>query len=194
MIIPSGYAQINFQYASSQLPYGAEWTLGVDTSAFVGDIVAMTNAIDTAYGSSGIAAVHDNDIALRNIHVKKGPNNTGASYDKAVNYPGSAGSGGVSPATAYLVHKHTVAGGHAGSGRLYLPGVIKSAMDDDGIIHSGTVTSVSAAFNTLRSLLSTADLDPVLLHGAGSPISTPTQIQSMSCDNRAATQRRRMRR
>jgi hypothetical protein len=194
VVIPPAYAQVNLHYQSSQLPFGAEVTLGIDTSAFVGDIVAMTNAIDTAYAASGIAALHDNDIALKVIHVKEGPNITGAAYDKNVNYPGSAGSGGVSPATAYLVHKLTALGGHAGKGRLYLPGVIKSAMDDDGTIHSGTVTSVSAAFNTFRSSLSTANLPPVLLHGASSPISIPTPILSFACDGKAATQRRRMRR
>jgi len=72
--------------------------------------------------------------------------------------------------------------------------VIKSAMDDDGTIHSGTVTSVSAAFNTFRSSLSTANLPPVLLHDASSPISIPTPILSFACDGKAATQRRRMRR
>lgn len=194
MVIPPAYAQINLHYISTQLPYGAEVTLGLDTSAFVGDVVALTNAVDTAYASSGIPALHDNDIAMKLIHTKEGPNNTGAAYDKAVNYPGSAGSGGVSPATCYLVHKHTALGGHAGSGRLYMPGVIKSAMDDDGVIHSGTVTSVSAAWNTFKASLAAANLPPVLLHGASSPISIPTPIAAFACDGKAATQRRRMRR
>jgi hypothetical protein len=119
---------------------------------------------------------------------------TGPSALVSSNIQGTGGSNGISSNVSYLVRKVTALGGRAGRGRMYLPGPTEADVNEAGAILGARVTSLQAALNDFLTQMVADGDGPVLLHGVGSPISTPTPITSFSLDTRAATQRRRLRR
>jgi hypothetical protein len=59
----------------------------------------------------------------------------------------------------------------------------------------GTLTAnIQADMTTFLEALDTADCAMVVLHGAGSPITTPTSVNALVVQRLLATQRRRLRR
>lgn len=193
MIIPTNFAQINVIHTGSVVPTGAEWTLGVAHDGFVGDPNDVAQAFETILLDSTLYASVANDCDVTSVLVKFGPNDTGASGLEPANEPGTGGTGGAA-APAYLIHKNTALGGRAGRGRFFLPGIPETAIGPGGAIVGGALSAINAALASMHADLVGADLPPVLLHSAGSPISAPTTITSFSVDATAATQRRRQRR
>lgn len=192
MIIPSGYAQANWKFTGSALPFGAEITLGLNVSGAGSDPSAVASTCIIAWVDN-IQAVTPPSITLASCLVKYGPNNTGAAAEVASGAAG-AGSGTVqTPNTAYLIRKLTTAGGRAGRGRFFYPGVTEANVNDAGIIDSTPLGILQGVWDDFLADLTAADLFPVLLHSAGSPISGPNTITALQVDNRVATQRRRLR-
>jgi len=194
VIIPDGYAQLNIQFEGSDLPFGAETTLGFDLREYAGGVGTLLAGIVTSFNNQDFPTWYDNDIAITNLHMKLGPNDTGPAYDLPCNIGGDGGASGSTPQVSYLIRKRTADGGHAGSGRMYWPGVIASAVDNDGTVHSGTVTSIQDSFNQFHQDMTDVNATLVLLHGADSPIEDPSEIVIFTCDTKVATQRRRLRR
>lgn len=194
MDIPTGYAQVNYIFGGSAAPLGAQVTLGLDISAFSGDAEDVATAATAAWSASGIPTCQVASIELRSVLVKFGPNSTGPSFNRPTAVPGTIGNDGVAPNTAILVKKQTAFGGRAGRGRMYIPGAREDEIGVTGGILSGYLTDWQVAMDAFGVELSTALLTPVVLHGEGSPLSTPSEITSFSVDGMAATQRRRMRR
>lgn len=193
MIIPSGYAQLNAIFTGASVPTGAQYTLGLDIGAFAGGTQDIAQAFEASLVTAGLAAQIANNCNMTSVLVKEGPNATGPSFLEPANDPGTGGTAGA-VAPAYLVHKNTADGGRAGRGRMYIPGVPEAKVDAGGVLASGVATAVTTAMNTLLADLTAEDLIPVVLHGAGSPISTPSVITAFSCDTVVGTQRRRQRR
>jgi hypothetical protein len=193
MIIPAGFAQINAIHTGAGVPTGAQWTIGVDHTAFSGDPQAVAQAFETILLNSGLYANVHSDCDMTSVLVKFGPNDTGPSVLEPANEPGTGGTGGAA-APAFLIHKNTLLGGRAGRGRFFLPGVPETAVGPGGVLASGVVTAVNTALNAFWGDMATADLGLVLLHAEGSPITTPTIIESLTCDPVVGTQRRRQRR
>ena len=77
---------------------------------------------------------------------------------------------------------------------MYWPGVPLNEVDQSGVIAGATLTAWQAALTDFFEDLGTAGINPVLLHGEGSPITTPTPILAWNLDGKIATQRRRLRR
>lgn len=194
MIIPSGFAQINLKWGGNDLPTGAEMTFAVNHTSFPGTPSDVADAVDTAFTTANIPTVFDNDISLLSILVKYGPNNLGPSFEKFVSHPGSAGSGGSLPSAAALIHKYTGIGGHAGKGRMFMPGVIASNYDNKGLFGPGHAEAITAVWESFRTKLVADGMDVVLLHGVHSPVTAPSTVSSFACDAKMATQRRRLRR
>lgn len=193
MIIPVNFAQVNLIFTGASVPTGAEVTFGVDNQGSTLTATLIADTVDTAYSNSGIAAEIADDVDLTTILVKKGPNATGASASEPSGNPGTGGEQS-SPNTAWLVRKETASGGRAGHGRFFLPGVPDGSMFANGQITSGHVTAMQLALDTFLLELEAQDIPMVVLHGAGSPISTPTLVTGLLCQTTAATQRRRLRR
>lgn len=192
-VIPAGYAQINWSFTGSGLPHGADVTLGVDISSYAGNVgaAALQAAQDWA---SNIMPFLNSAVALTNTHVKFGPNTTGPAADNGTTQAGTGATAGMSPNVTFLVHKATLFGGHAGRGRMFVPGVAETSVDQAGQLDGGTVTALQGGFDGLLNDLGTALLIPVLLHSAGSPLTTPSTIVDFTVDPKVATQRRRLRR
>jgi hypothetical protein len=192
-VIPLNYAQINWQFTGTQNPFGSDVTLGVDVSSYAGSVQdAANDARD--FWIANIMPLLNLGTVLSNTHVKFGPNNTGASADASSTTAGTGSNPGMSPQVSFLVHKATLFGGHAGRGRMFIPGLQESSVGADGNLDGGTVTALQGGVDDLLSDLGTALLIPVLLHGAASPLTTPSTITSFTVDGKVATQRRRLRR
>lgn len=100
---------------------------------------------------------------------------------------------------AYLVRKRTDAAGRRGRGRMYIPGVDESNVDERGNILPAHVAAWQTAFNNWLDDLTTAVgarlYPPVVLHrsegiGVEPP---PTPVTSFVVESIIATQRRRLR-
>lgn len=191
--IPLGYAQINWQFTGTGLPHGADVTLGVDVSSYGGTAADAASDARDAWNTE-VMPVLNQDVVLTNTHVKFGPNTTGAAADAAGSTPGAGSNTGMTPNVTFLVHKTTLFGGHAGRGRMFIPGLQESSVSEAGILDGGTVTALQTAMDDLLTALGTVLLIPVLLHGVGSPLTTPSTIVDFTVDAKVATQRRRLRR
>lgn len=192
-VIPTGYAQINWQFTGSSLPHGADVTLGVDISSFGGNAAAAATAAHTAWVTNMIPR-QVSSVTLSNTHVKFGPNSTGPAADAGSPTAGGGGNPGISSQVCALIHKTTLFGGHPGRGRMFVPGLMESDVNQAGVLDSGTLGAWQTSADDLLSDLGTALLIPVLLHGVASPLTTPSTITDFTVDSMVATQRRRLRR
>jgi hypothetical protein len=191
--IPVGYLQVNWKWTGPDLPFGAETTLA--SKIIDGQLPdEAAAALDGLMGSSDIMPLLDNDLHLSGTLVKYGPNATGPSAEVSSGYIGDGGSQGMTPNQAWLIQKNTVDGGHAGRGRMFMPGMPVSDFDNHGAIFSASLTTFQSAASSFLDDLQGAGYVPVVLHGPGSPLSTPSVITSFTVDARIATQRRRLRR
>lgn len=190
-VIPnSSFAQVNYVFSNDANPNPAEVTLGLGGD--FGDGAAVTDFLEGAFADRILPFLSDG-IALVATRLKVGPNSTGASFENT-NVTEGGDTGLMVPAnTSILVKKITASGGRAGRGRMYLPGLRESRIDGGGNIDGTYVSDLGGAFDNFFDDLTGADLIPEVLHGAGSPIGTPTPITSFQVESRAATQRRRMR-
>lgn len=193
MEIPVGFAQANFQYTGADVPSGAEWTMGFDVTNFAGDAQDLADLCVIAYNSNDLDQLHTADVSLTNVHVKFGPTTTGPSADSATASPGSASGNTCPPQVTALLRKITALGGRAGRGRLYFPGVPEAQVSGSGLLSDAWVNGLAAEMDATMAQIAIGLAIPVLLHAAGSPISTPTPITGFSTAGRCATQRRRNR-
>jgi hypothetical protein len=192
--IPVGYAQVNLLFTGPSLPYGAQATFGVDHSASSMTPAQVAEEVFDQYGAAQVYNGIAIGVNLSGVLVKFGPNTTGPSAIHSDTWNGQATGGAAAPNTSWLIRKITALGGHAGRGRMYLPGVPEEDIDDNGNIVSASREALEGDVGSMMAALVLANLDPVLLHAEGSPISTPTLITGWSVDTRVATQRRRLRR
>ena len=194
MIIPTGYAQANLLFSGAALPLDAEVTMGLDIGGYGGSPADLAQDIFDSYG---VEAIY-NSLAVGNdlvgVRVKFGPNLTGPSGEHFDTWAGQAANGNLSPAQSYLIKKTTALGGRAGRGRSYLPGVPEEQVSDDGTVDSTFRGNLETAWIDMWAAAAVAGAEPVVLHGVGSPISTPTPITGFAVDTKIATQRRRLRR
>lgn len=193
MIIPVGFAQVNLVFTGSALPEGAEVTFGVDNTVASITAGGIAGLFDGIYDASGIRANLSTGVNMTEIRVKLGPNATGPTAEEAAGGTGTGGTPGL-PNAAWLCTKVTALGGRAAKGRMFFPGIPEASVGGDGQIDSGAVVAMQADVQAFLAGCEAADLAMVLLHSAGSPISTPTPVTSLHIETLAATQRRRMRR
>jgi hypothetical protein len=109
--------------------------------------------------------------------------------------PGGALTGAVSsPQVAFLVKKATALSGRAHRGRMYLPGVIETDVDDQGKVLAARITAMNLVLTDLLDLTddtSGAITGAVLLHEAG-VTPPPTTLTSLLLSNVVSTQKRRL--
>jgi hypothetical protein len=192
MSIPEGYAQVTYRFGGSSAPTGAAVTHGI---LVTGGDDPETIATDAGNRwASEMASVVVNTLLLVDVLVKFGPDATGPSAVVAANFPGLAGAAGTSPAVSFLIRKNTSFGGRAGRGRMYHPGVNEPAVNTSGEILAASVLALQAAADDWLGSWVTAGNPWVLLHQAGSPLTEPSIVTSLSVQSVVATQRRRQRR
>lgn len=192
MVIPTGYAQLNWQMDGTSCPLGAEVVMGVDLE-FYGDDIDDLAAFAYDEWVDKIHPIQTSTTRLSNVHVKYGPSLTGPSADHAGSAVGDITSAGVSPNTALLVTKNTADGGRGGRGRAFMPGLAEADVDTDGGIDSTYLAVAQAQWADFGVAFFFGGAPLVVLHSAGSPITDPSPITSFTVQSLAATQRRRLR-
>lgn len=192
-IIPVGYAQANFRFTGVPLPTGAEVTLGLDVGLYSGGPDDVAEDLEIQWNSAEMFNFYATTVSLSEIAVKFGPESTGPSAARTVTSPGTQPTP-PPPNTCTLITKNTAFGGRAGRGRMYLPTCGEGDISADGLLGSSFVTGRQTDIDNFGAGLALALLTPVVLHGAGSPITTPSPITSFTVQNKVATQRRRLRR
>lgn len=194
MIIPDGFAQVNFRFIGDAAPTGAEVTFGADISATGGDPTSIAAAVSVAYQDAGLDGISVGACTLATILVKFGPNDTGPFVQFPVGLVGTAANPSTLVNGALLIHKVTPLGGRSGRGRMFWPGIPDNQVDADGNVHSGYLTSVGEWLEDFRGKLIADDIVPTLLHADTdvAPIDTP--ITGLLPQAQMATQRRRLRR
>lgn len=193
MIIPTNWAQINVIHTGAGVPTGAEWTIACNHNSSGFTPTEVAQAFETILLNSNLYDNIANDVDVTSVLVKFGPNATGPSALEPANEPGTGGTMGAA-APAFLVHKNTADGGRAGRGRMFLPGCPEAAIGPGGAVVGGVVTAINTALASIADDMDTIGLPLYLLHSAGSPISSPSPILTLSCDTTVGTQRRRQRR
>ena len=194
MEIPTGYGQMNLKFTGAGVPSGAEVTHGFKLDGSSPTPTDAANSFIAAISASPMEQNWRSNIQLSSVLVKFGPNATGPSAEVACAISGTYTASGSSPASCFLIHKQTASGGHAGKGRMYWPGVPEAEYNDAGEIASATVTAVQTDVSDMFDLLDTLYDGLFLLHGPGSPLTTPTKVTGWNLDPFIATQRRRLRR
>lgn len=114
---------------------------------------------------------------------------------------GAPATSATSPQVALLVRKHTALAGRRNIGRMYLPGLGESAVDNVGSINSTQLQQAETAMAAFFAEI--VQYNPEIVHSKQfddeeEPVPptppAPTPITRLSVDNFCATQRRRLNR
>lgn len=106
---------------------------------------------------------------------------------------GARGGDLLTPQTQGLIHKRTALAGRSERGRMYIPDMEESQVNNDGLLNGSAIALLQAIADAWFGL-SASDaliLAPQLLHEV---VGSPTPITAMTVETMVATQRRRYRR
>lgn len=99
--------------------------------------------------------------------------------------------------SAYLVQKRTVQGGRRNRGRLFLPGVVDSAIGDNGVLTPSAQEDLQDAVDLWITETEAAwvaegatEVYPCILHADG--VGAPPVVEQFSVSGKIGTQRRRL--
>lgn len=192
-VIPTGYAELTFNFAGTDLRYPAAMTLGVDIGSYGG---SPSDAAELAFNAfaGGPLSNLPSGISLVGVDCKFGPNDLGPSGSYIATSSGLDTDDASPSNVSWLIRKVTAGGGRPNRGRMYMPGLAEGEVDGAGLINPAKVTVIQTGIDSFAADLATGLLEPVVLHSAGSPVTIPTVITELLVDGRAATQRRRLRR
>lgn len=194
MVIPAGYAQANIVFEGAAVPTGAEMTIGLNVGTFGQPASVAAAGVFDAMDTANMNTLWTSVLQVSEVRVKYGPDETGPTGIHTAVLTGTLATTGAAPMVSVLVQKVTALGGRAGRGRCYMPGVIDGLVDASGGLDTGYQAAAQTSWDDFLAELIATDLEPVVLHGAGSPISLPTTITSFAVANQVASQRRRNRR
>lgn len=145
-----------------------------------------------------LAPLFDTSWLMGPVHVVEGTASTPKVWDDTGTEAGThATVACCSPAVAVIVSKQTGLSGRRHRGRLYLPGVPESEVDEAGSLTGGWVNTVQSAFDTLQAnLVADAAVNSLdLFHDELTPgASQPDTITSFRVRTIVGTMRPRQRR
>src|SRR5215208_5990706 len=118
MLIPLGWAQVNWIFTGVGVPLGAEVTMGLDFSTFGGTVVDAAEACHDAWAST-ILTVQCDGVTLTTTRVKMGPNETGLFAEFSSDDNGGLAIAEQPPQVSILINKLTGIGGRSGRGRMF---------------------------------------------------------------------------
>jgi len=196
MEIPEGFAQVNLFFSGFNVPTGAQVTFGVRLDdPVLSTPSSVAGKVSNALTTANLKAAMSNQVGINKILVKFGPNATGPSAEMGQVYIGTVAGEPVPPNTSVLVRKSTAAGGRAGSGRFFWPGIPEANVNGDGALTTAAASAWQTGMTAFLTDLNARDVPMVLLHADSSgPIDEPLEVVALSVAPKVATQRRRLRR
>jgi len=190
MIIPEGYAQINYIFSGANFSRGAQVTLGLQNTISDLNAGAVATAAATAW-ENNLLPLQVDSLTLVEVRAKLGPNETGPEATEPVGVAGGESDTPLPPNVATLVKKVTDQGGRKNRGRFFLPGMSELAILNDGNYDPAILATLNAALGDFYADLVAADLEPVVLHT--DILDSPTDINALVAQSKVATQKRRLR-
>ncbi len=200
LIIPTGFAQAVYEITLLNDPQPMVVTLGHDVSAIVGTMQTAAELLHTRFQDT-IRTEMGNDYRFEGVslYVGQGVGPPLVFESTQVGANGLGGASSLPQNCAHLVRKRTSAAGRRGRGRLYLPGVNESSVNNIGVMDNVFFTAIQNKLNSWYAALTAPTtgvaLPPVILHRAEGigvePAPTPVTVFSLS--STVATQRRRLR-
>lgn len=191
LFIPTGYYQVSYYHHLSNTDRDAVCTIGAQ---YIGTTFLDDAAnIGAAWGTV-IMPVLSSGVTYYRFTLQ---DEVGTVYEGTSNTAGGITEPSCPWNTAYLIKKTTNSPGRWNTGRMFLPGVEEGKVDNAGLIDTAKRTAINTAVTNLGIAYGAADFNPVLLHnravGDVEPPRAPTGLSALVCDERVATQRRRLR-
>lgn len=188
-VIPEGYAQVVARISQSGVSREMAVVFGVESvGAFTqGDIDGISAA-----ASDFIRGITTNTTTYIGVKVTEEQGSGPILWESVVDAGLGANTGATAPPnTAWLIRKRTGSGGRRGRGRMFVPGIRETDVDQAGVITAAQVTGAQALATAFGNALTTNATPMVLLHSEA-PF-TPELVTALTVDSRVATQRRRLR-
>jgi len=183
-VIPPGFGQCNVFYdLPGQSVDDAQVTFGIHPPAFT---AALAEAIFQSYQNRFEEVLPTTYQILRVDIVDSGDLHyvsTGAAQS------GTRAGAATAPQVAYLMKKRTALGGRKHTGRMYLPGVTESEVDEAGLLTPGILNDLQVAGEGFLFDLGAMDTSMVILH---TDATAPTEVTALLPVNKVGTQRRRL--
>lgn len=207
-VIPADTGQVTHLFTGANLPHGGAVVYGVQGAGLDPGQEAC-EACHVNFGAL-VGSELTSDVTLTTTKLKVGPTDTGPSFEFTDPIVGNVAiNTSMAPNTAYLVNKVTALGGRRNRGRMFLPGVFDGAVDDSGLVASGTVTQIQTALDDFLASMSIFGLSLLILHSpaytwglvnnqprriySSTPPPDPTPVTALIMTGMVATQRRRLR-
>lgn len=188
VIIPPGYAQVTFEFSGPLIPDGVGAIVFGSTVAATASETgpdwasAFVEEIWTPIGSQEL--VFDRVLTVTDV----------ASFEGIVDEVGGASGNPCPPNVSALIKKSTTQRGRRAQGRMFPPGILyDEAVNVSGIIDPAVVTDRTSRFG---AWLGAVTMEMVILQnseGESPPLSPPPVVNSLICDARVSTQRKRLR-
>ena len=195
LVIPPGFVNAHVLIQLTGDPELMETALGYEIDV---DPFSQDNSDDLIAGMAGI--IQDfmvNTYTVVGGYCIVGNDGDDIRFDSIASEVGTQGSASVPQNTATLIRKTTAVGGRRGRGRMFIPGIAESVVNNQGVLTTAAVDqfNVSAALLRVPSAF-TGDANVVdggVLFHESAP-TTPTAITALIVQTTCATQRRRLRR
>lgn len=191
MTVPIGYvdAWLKFTLAGDPEPMFTALGYGITTPPF-----SPADAQSLIFGMAAtIQPIVSHNFVLAGGQVKVGNDGGDILFDVGLSGSGGASAESVPNNTAILVRKSTGLGGRRGRGRMFIPGPSRDQIEATGAMSGAYRTSWQNAVDGLLDFATLdANVDRAVLFHQTAPF-VPTEIVSLTVEQRVATQRRRMR-
>lgn len=193
--IPVGYGQATALANATGDPEPMVCTMGFQ----VADPATVGQTAADNFASAFLTALRNRTISLytwSRVDFVIGKTTGDTAYTSTTGAGNGALTGaGLPQNCAWLVRKRSPLVGRKNRGRMYVPGVRETNVNEVGIIENTEVAGAQTAWNTFQTII---EADPsfvglAILHSLGDA-TLPTPISALEVDNVIATQRRRMRR
>lgn len=190
VIIPPGFIQVTY-FLQSAYDHNCQNTVGYSVTS------GLTQAnCDTI--SSTIASYYKTVLntsgSFKGVRVVVGNDGPETEFSSVSGAGAGTASGALCPPQVQaVIAKTTTLRGRKYRGRIFIPDVQETQVDDSGNLNSTALTNYNTLASHLNSALGLGSLigATVLLHGDST---VPTVLNSMACDVKVGSQRRRYRR
>jgi len=196
--IPGGFAQLAFRVSNATVGHQCFFTLGVDIDPGWTQLEQDQLFTDVA---TALKPLWDSNVVMTGFHGLIGSDGGPPLVAEVTgSVAGTAGPKSMAPPNVtFLVKKVTPFAGRRFRGRLYLPFVSSTALDENGRLLTGDFTALQTAATALYAVagkVGNGINNWMLLHTATgvATTETPTLITRFSAENVVATQRRRLER